>query len=376
MNLNPLAIYLHVPFCRQKCTYCDFASFAGREGQWKSYFDALRAEIDAWADELRAYEARSIFFGGGTPSLVPGKMIAETVNHLRSRVAFAPDIEITLEANPGTLDMRKLDAYRAAGINRLSMGVQSFDADMLKSLGRIHTPEMAAEAVSMARQAGFENISIDLMYALPDQSMAQWKDSLKTAAQLQLQHISAYSLIVEEGTPMFDRVSSGAACIPDDDTVNEMQRMAVDYLAHAGYRRYEISNYARPGYESRHNITYWQGGEYLGLGSAAHSLMQNRRFANPPEIDRYLAGERMLDVAERSLSDRREEMLMLSTRMVCGLNLKRWQAEFGEDFLSAHASAIRKLTNYGLIEIENDHLRLTTMGLELQDSVVLELMDD
>lgn len=373
---TPLAVYLHVPFCKQKCAYCDFASFSGREGQWDAYFDALRAEIDAWADELRAYEARSVFFGGGTPSLVPAEKIAETLKRLRASLAFAQDIEITLEANPGTLDMRKLETYRAAGVNRLSLGVQSFDAGLLKSLGRIHTPEMAIEAVSMAQRAGFENISIDLMYALPQQTMAQWKDSLKTACELGLKHISAYSLIVEEGTPMFDRVSSGEACIPDDDTVNEMQRMAVDVLARAGYARYEISNYARPGYESRHNITYWQGGDYLGLGSAAHSLMANARFANPPEIERYLAGERMLDRSGLTLADRREERLMLSTRMVCGLDLARWQAEFGEDFLAAHAPAVRKLSNYGLIEIENEHLRLTTMGLELQDSVVLELMDE
>jgi len=373
---KPLAIYLHVPFCKRKCAYCDFASFAGCENQWDAYFTALQGEIDAWAEELRAYEARSIFFGGGTPSLVPAGMIAATMARLREAIAFAEDIEITLEANPGTLDMHKLRVYREAGINRLSIGVQSFDAELLKSLGRIHTPEMAAEAVRMAREAGFENISIDLMYALPSQTMAQWKASLQQAAALELQHISAYSLIVEEGTEMFRRVSCGEASIPDDDTVNEMQRMAVNFLAQAGYARYEISNYARIGCESRHNITYWQGGEYLGLGSAAHSLMQDVRFANPPEIERYLAGERMLEKTIRSESDRKEEMLMLSTRMTCGLDLVRWQQEFGEDFLKTHAREIRKLENYGLIEITDTHLRLTTMGLEMQDSVVLELMDD
>lgn len=373
---KPLAIYLHVPFCKRKCAYCDFASFAGCESQWDAYFAALQGEMDAWAEELRAYEARSIFFGGGTPSLVPAEMIAATMARLRQVIAFAEDIEITLEANPGTLDMHKLRTYREAGINRLSIGVQSFDGELLKSLGRIHTPVMAVEAVRMAREAGFENISIDLMYALPGQTMAQWKASLQAAAELGLQHISAYSLIVEEGTEMFRRVSCGEAVIPDDDTVNEMQRMAVDFLAKAGYARYEISNYARPGCESRHNSTYWQGGEYLGLGSAAHSLMKDVRFANPPEIERYLAGERMLEKTVRSESDRKEEMLMLSTRMTCGLDLHRWQAEFGEDFLAAHAREIKKMENYGLIEITDTHLRLTTMGLEMQDSVVLELMDD
>jgi len=373
--MNPLAIYVHVPFCKRKCAYCDFASYAGCEGQIDSYFKALGDEIDAWADELRVREARSIFFGGGTPSLVPAEYIAAALGRLRKHIAFAPDIEITLEANPGTVTPEKLRIYRNAGINRLSFGVQSLDGELLRSLGRIHTPDEAREAVFMAREAGFENISIDLMYALPNQSMYQWMETLREAADMPVQHISAYSLIVEEGTEMQRRVEAGEVSIPDDDTVNEMQRMAVDYLEKAGLKRYEISNYARPGYESRHNSTYWQGGEYLGLGCAAHSLMNNMRFANPAQLENYLAGERMLEKTQRSLQDCREEMIMLSTRMVQGLDLRRWQAEFGDDLLETKAGAIHKLKNYGLIEIENDYLKLTTPGLELQDSVVLELLD-
>lgn len=228
----------------------------------------------------------------------------------------------------------------------------------------------------MTTEAGFDNLSIDLMYALPGQSMAQWSDTLARAVSLPIKHISAYSLIVEPGTEMERRVESGAAILPDDDLVNEMQRMAVQRLAEHGLARYEISNFAVPGFESRHNLTYWQDGDYLGLGSAAHSLVENERFSNPPELARYLAGERMCERTERSLRDRREEMLMLSTRTVQGMNLARWQAEFGEDFAETHARQLRKLENYGLIEIEGGFLRLTPVGLELQDSVVLELMDD
>ena len=373
--MNPLAIYIHVPFCKQKCAYCDFASYAGCEGQMDNYFNALGGEINAWADELRAYQARSIFFGGGTPSLAPAEKIAGLLGKLRGCVEFAQDAEITLEANPGTLTMEKLRIYRDAGVNRISIGVQSFDAGLLRNLGRIHDPSAAKEAVFMAREAGFENISIDLMYALPGQDMETWLETLRAAVALPLAHISAYSLIVEEGTPMHRRVQAGQALIPDDDTVNEMQRMAVHFLEKQGFARYEISNYARPGFESRHNMTYWQGGQYLGLGSAAHSLMHNSRFSNPPELERYLAGERMLDVCLRSRQDRQEEAIMLSTRTLQGLDLSRWQREFGEDFLQTRAAAIQKLTAYGLIEIEANHLRLNTMGLELQDSVVLELMD-
>lgn len=375
MNLKPLAIYVHIPFCKRKCAYCDFASFAGCEGKIDAYFNALAAEIDAWAEKLRAYQARSIFFGGGTPSIPPAEKIAAVIEKLRTHLDFAPDIEITLEANPGTLTMEKLRVYREAGVNRLSIGVQSFDGEILKNIGRIHNPDEAEEAVRMAKAAGFGNISIDLMYALPNQDMRIWNDTLNRAIRLPVSHISAYSLIVEPGTEMERRVQNGAVTIADDDTVNEMQRLAIHKLEKAGFMRYEISNFAKPGCESRHNMIYWTLGEYLGLGSAAHSLMENTRFANPPEMDRYIAGERMLDAEARSLSDQKEEMLMLSTRTLRGLDLNAWQRDFGEDFAAKHRREIEKLTNYGLIEIKNDFLSLTTMGLELQDSVVLDLMD-
>ena len=374
--MKPLAIYVHIPFCVRKCAYCDFASFAGREDSWEDYFSALHGEMDAWADPLRAYEARSVFFGGGTPSLVAAEYIAGALDHLRQLLPFSEDCEISLEANPGTLTAEKLKIYRRAGVNRLSIGVQSFDAALLRSLGRIHTPEEAAHAVLLARAEGFENLSIDLMYGLPGQRMAQWAATLERAVALPVSHISAYSLIVEEGTEMFARVRSGRACIPEDDLVNEMQRLAVCRLAETGFSRYEISNFARPGYACQHNLTYWKGGEYLGLGSAAHSLMDNARFCNPPELERYLNGERMLNRVERSRADRREEALMLATRTMQGLNLKRWQEEFGDALEETRAREIEKMRTYGLIEIVGGFLRLTPAGLELQDSVVLGLMDD
>ena len=374
--MKPIAVYVHVPFCARKCAYCDFASFAGREADWDRYFEALGGEIDAWAERLRAYEVRSVFFGGGTPSLVPATHIAEVLKRLKKYVPFAPGCEITLEANPGTLNADKLRIYRNSGINRLSIGAQSFDAEELKMLGRIHTPEQAELAVRMARDASFANVSLDLMYALPGQTMERWASTLDAALSLPIAHLSAYSLIVEDGTEMARRVRGGEVVIPDDDTVNELQRYAVRRLAQAGLMRYEISNFARPGFESRHNLTYWDGGEYLGLGSAAHSLMDNRRFSNPPELERYRAGERMLDRTERSLSDRKEERLMLATRTVRGLDLNRWRADFGEALEERRRAAIQKLEDYGLIEISGGFLRLTPMGLELQDSVVLELMEE
>lgn len=374
-QLKPIGVYVHVPFCKRKCVYCDFASYAGCEGQIDAYFQALAGEIDAWAEKLRAYQARSIFFGGGTPSLVPAEKIADAIAHLKAVLAFADDIEVTIEANPGTLDEEKLRIYRAAGVNRISIGVQSFDAAILENIGRIHTPDEAEEAVRMAKSAGFDNISIDLMYALPGQTMQIWSETIDRAIRLPVSHISAYSLIVEPGTEMERRVQSGQALIADDDTVNEMQRMAIHRLEQAGFMRYEVSNFSKEGRESRHNMIYWTDGDYLGLGSAAHSLVDNTRFANPPELRRYLSGERMLESAARSIADQKEEILMLSTRTLRGLDLKAWKVRFSEDFEQKHAREIAKLSNYGLIEIKNGFLSLTTMGLELQDSVVLELMD-
>lgn len=372
--MKPLSVYIHVPFCVRKCDYCDFASYAGREDRIAPYFCALSEEMRGWADSLCTHRVRSVFFGGGTPSLVDAGYIARALNELRAYAEFNDDAEITLEANPGTIDARKLDTYREAGINRLSIGVQSFDAGLLASIGRIHDPAQAADAVRLARACGFDNISLDLMYALPGQTMQIWRDTLDAACALPIRHISAYSLIVEDGTRMADRVQRGAAIVPDDDTVNEMQRMAVRMLAARGFERYEISNFAQIGYESRHNLNYWLGGEYLGLGSAAHSLLNNERFANPPQIDRYIVGERRLNREIRTENDCMEEMIMLQTRTVHGLDLAEWQSRFGADFVVSHDRAVRKLENYGMIEIENGFLRLTPIGLEMQDSVVLELM--
>ena len=375
MNKKPLGVYVHIPFCKKKCAYCDFASFAGCEEKFDAYFNALANEIDAWAEKLRAYQARSIFFGGGTPSIPPAEKIAAVIAQLRSHLDFAPDIEITLEANPGTLTPEKLAIYKSAGVNRISIGVQSFDAAILRNIGRIHNPDEAEEAVRMAESAGFDNVSIDLMYALPGQDMRIWSATLDRALSLPIAHISAYSLIVEPGTEMEKRVNSGVVTVADDDTVNEMQRLAIHKLEKAGFMRYEVSNFSKPGMESRHNMIYWTLGEYLGLGSAAHSMMENMRFANPPELERYIAGERMLNKEVRSLSDQKEEMLMLATRTLRGLDLAAWQRDFGEDFLKKHRRTIEKFETYGLIEVKKGFLSLTTMGLELQDSVVLELMD-
>lgn len=372
--MKPMAIYIHIPFCKRKCAYCDFVSYAGCEALYERYFSALYDEIDAWREKIGQYSLRSIFFGGGTPSLAPQEYIAQTIERIGRAMTIAPDTEITIEANPGAVDAEKLAAYRRAGVNRISFGVQSFDEGMLRAIGRIHTPQEAKEAVLLAKEAGFAHISIDLMYALPDQSMQSWRDTLHQALALPLDHISAYSLIVEENTPLGKAVREGRVSLPDEDCVNEMQRMAIVEFERAGLRRYEISNFARVGCESRHNTAYWQDIDYLGLGCAAHSLMENRRFSNPASLEEYLSGVRMQNLSERTEQDHREEILMLSTRMTRGLDLSAWTREFGECFEARYRAPIEKLRKYGLIEIENGFMRLTPMGMELQDAVVLEFL--
>ena len=371
---HPLSLYIHVPFCASKCAYCDFASFPGREGDWTRYFEALWAELDARGPELAGHRIDTAFIGGGTPTLVPAAYIARTLDRARQLAPFAPDAEITVEGNPGTLTPEKLASYRAVGINRLSLGAQSFDDGLLRSLGRIHSAAQIGEAVRMAREAGFANVSLDLMYALPGQDMGAWRDTLSRAIALGVEHLSAYSLIVEEGTPMARRVAAGEAALPEDDEVNAMQRAATAMLAAAGYRRYEISNYARPGFACRHNQVYWSRGEYLGVGCAAHSLMGECRFSNPDALDAYLEGARGPRQA-LTREDAVEETVMLSTRTARGLELAAWRAAFGAPFETGRARVLRRLRRGGLIEMNDGFLRLTERGMELQNAVVLALLD-
>ena len=372
---KPISLYIHVPFCAAKCAYCDFASFPGREADWRRYFEVLWGEIALWKPALTGYEAVTLFIGGGTPTLVPPEFLTETLERVREAVPFVRDAEITVEGNPGTLSPEKLARCRYAGVNRLSLGAQSFDNRLLKSLGRIHTAGQIAGAVAMARDAGFGNVSLDLIYALPGQDMSDWRRTLDMALALGVEHLSAYSLIVEEGTPMAMRVASGEAILPDDDEVNAMQQAAVRALASEGYQRYEISNYARPGFRCRHNLVYWQRGEYLGLGCAAHSLFGNRRFHNPDELDEYLIGRRMLEDRELTPTDAMEETLMLSTRTVRGLDLAGWQREFARPFEQGREAILAKLARSGFVEITDGFLRLTERGMELHNSVVLELLE-
>ena len=371
-------IYLHIPFCVRKCAYCDFVSFA--EGAVpEAYIDALMQEIELVACD-GAYPAAfdTIFFGGGTPSLLAGEQMRRVMEQLNAHFDIRANAERSMEMNPGTVTKEKLEAYRSAGINRISIGLQSTHDTLLQQIGRIHTFAQFEETLRSAREAGFDNINVDLMHGLPNQSVAQYLDSLKTACDLDVQHISAYSLILEEHTPLFDRVQKGEIAPPDEDLVADMQDAGIDYLEKRGFHRYEISNFAREGYACWHNLNYWRNGEYLGFGIAAHGVVRDRkwtRYANVSTLEEY---DRLLSRGKRPLSETirlspRDEMfecVMLGLRLVRGIDRAAFAARFGLDVAEAYPYAMEQLTKRGwLIETE-EAIALNRKGLDLQNEAL------
>ena len=366
--MKPLSLYLHIPFCLRKCAYCDFPSYAGREKDIPAYVEALKSEIIEAGQKWTDRRVETVFFGGGTPSVLSGKQMKTLMDAVFSSFSISPDAEISMEANPGTLTPEKLAAYREAGINRLSVGVQAMNDRLLQNIGRIHTRDEAAEAVRMAKNAGFENINIDLMYGLPGQSMGDFTDTLHQALSLPVTHLSMYSLIVEEGTPLYARVEQGEE-VPGDEETLIMQHTAAQIAAQHGLTRYEISNYARPGFECRHNLVYWRRGEYLGLGCAAHSLMENARFSNTASLNEYLSGVRTESHEPLTATDALEETVMLSLRTSEGLDLCEYRALAGSGFPGKQRH-IDRLVRESLAFVRGDRLILTERGMDVLNAVI------
>lgn len=373
--MNDAAIYVHIPFCRRKCAYCDFSSFPDQLGDVDRYLEALLQEMRAAREEYGAFAVPSVFIGGGTPSIVPGEKIARILEEIAALFCVESGAEISIEANPGTVSPEWLHAVRRAGANRLSFGAQAFQDGLLGLLGRIHRREEIGEAVAMAREAGFENLNLDLMYALPEQTMEMWHESLRCALETGVEHVSCYSLIAEEGTPLTERIARGEMRLPDDDTVIAMQREAADTLSAGGLERYEISNYALPGWESRHNMGYWRRTDYLGLGCAAHSLMRGERFCNASTLDGYFAGLRGLEREQLSREDEIEEAVLLETRTTAGIDLAAFQARYGVDFVRRFARGIGMLCENGCAQLQDGRFFLTPRGLDIQNAAVLELLE-
>lgn len=367
-----VGLYVHIPFCAAKCSYCDFYSLAHREDKMDDYCAALTAHLREVAPRMAGQQVDTVYFGGGTPSYLGPKRLAALLKTIRKGYALTADAEITLEANPDSAgDAKALKILRKAGFNRLSLGAQAMDDEMLRAIGRIHTAAQVQEAVSAARSAGFDNVSIDLMYGLPGQTMEHWQRTLESAIALGTDHVSAYGLKVEEGTPLWQRRDS--ADLPDDEAQADMYLWAVEALAAAGYAQYEISNFARPGRESRHNLRYWRMAPYAGFGPGAHSDFGNVRFAYEKDLDGYLAGEMRLSEREEILPrERCMEYIMLSLRTAEGISRTTVERTYRKPFAQAEA-VFRELAEHGLAAPTESGWRLTPRGFLVSNAIILQV---
>lgn len=371
---NTIGLYIHIPFCRQKCLYCDFPSWAGKEGQMQGYVDALTKEIQNRGKEYPDKKVVSVFFGGGTPTTLEIPMLEQLMQAVFASWDIAEDAEITTEANPGTLDKEMANALKKMGFNRLSMGVQAWQNRLLKELGRIHTIEVFQENYQAVRKAGFENVNTDLMFALPNQSMADWQETVKNIAALEPEHISAYSLILEEGTPFFDRYEKGELKPAEEDLDREMYQWAVEYLAEKGYEQYEISNFAKKGRQSRHNRIYWQTEEYLGMGLGSHSYMEGERFHNIYDLQEYIEANGDVSLLKEDIEiiteeDALAEFMFLGLRLTEGVSFDRFRERFGKGMKNIYGSQIEALVKEGLLEEDAVGVRLTRRGVDVSNVV-------
>lgn len=385
MNPDVFGVYVHIPFCVHKCNYCDFLSFPAAGDAHRAYTKAVLQEIEGLDEDKR--QVASLFFGGGTPSAIDSSLIVSIVEALKNKFSFSKDAEITIECNPGTLTNEKASDYIRCGINRISFGLQSTDNKVLKMLGRIHTYEDFTQSLDIARRAGFTNISADIMSALPGQSVNDYTNTLNTVAELGLQHISAYSLIVEEDTHLYEHLKDYPP-LPDEDAERNMYHITEDILAGAGFHRYEISNYAKPGYESRHNKSYWELTDYIGLGLGASGFYKGKRYSNTSDFKTYIEGTAkgemsfIREVEESSVRDRIEEYMFLGLRKMEGVSYREFFKIFGQDIHRIYADVISKGIKQGLLEEYNNpadggvYLKLTSYGIDVSNTVMSEFIID
>lgn len=375
-----LELYLHIPFCVSKCKYCDFLSAPSGEKQRQIYVERLCRRIRYWSDVIHnyGYEIVSIFVGGGTPSILTEAQITQVFEAVHESFPIRGDAEITLEMNPGTDVKDKLPVYRELGINRLSMGLQSADNEELKCLGRIHTYEDFRQVYQWAREAGFTNINVDLMSAIPEQTLESYEDTLRKVADLEPEHISAYSLIIEEGTPFYERYGEGrhAEELPDEDIERQMYVRTGEILEDYGYHRYEISNYAKDGYECRHNLGYWDRKEYLGLGAGASSLMDHIRWKEPDHIgpSTGLVLEEREDFTRLRRKDEMEEFMFLGLRKINGVSEHDFYKSFRVSMDEIYKDSIENLIKEGLLVREEDRIRLTDRGIDLSNYALSQFL--
>ena len=382
MNQKELELYIHIPFCVKKCSYCDFLSAPATEQTKEAYMAALFAEIGGRAKDYKDRIVTSVFIGGGTPSLLSGDSIRQLMEHIREGFSLAPDAEITMEVNPGTVTAEKLTAFYGAGINRLSIGMQSAQEQELKILGRIHDFDGFCQVYREAVEAGFTNINVDVMSGLPGQTLASYKDTLEKVLRLEPmpQHISAYSLIVEEGTPFAAMADRGELPLPEEDTERAMYEETIEVLAGYGFHRYEISNYALDGYECRHNVGYWIRRDYLGFGIGAASLIGNVRFQNGRDLNAYLAHPLACREEEQSLitQEQMEETMFLGLRLIRGVSYPEFARCYGQTLEEVYGEVIARNEADGLLTVREDEtgrrLMLTGRGLDVSNYVMAQFL--
>ena len=384
--LETVSLYLHIPFCHTRCYYCDFNTYAGILPLREPYVRALLTEI-AMAGRMAQHpdgtprRTRTIFFGGGTPSLLTVGQVTRLLDSCRQAFAVDQEAEITLEANPGTLGPEQLVGLCAAAVNRLSLGAQSFDAQLLETLGRIHSPEEIVQALYNARAAGFTSINLDFMFGLPGQTMRHWRETLDRALSLRPEHLSLYSLIIEEGTPFYTWTHEGRITPGDEDLCADMYEYADERLQAEGYENYEISNWALPGHQSQHNLTYWRNLPYLGMGAGAHSFFGRRRFStvlNPQEYIRLLNRQQRPEAESETIEPAQEmsETAFLGLRTAMGLHLPTFEQRFGVSFTHFAGQRLRLVEEAGLLEQKEGWLRLSKRGRLLGNEVFLRLLPD
>jgi oxygen-independent coproporphyrinogen-3 oxidase len=372
--MDHLGVYVHIPFCVAKCHYCTFNSYAGLEHLHREYIAALVREMGLWARSRPPVQASSVYLGGGTPTAVSVELLGAILRACTDRLNPAPRAEISIEANPGTVSATSLAALRARGVNRLSLGAQSFDDSALRLLGRIHTSADAKRSYDLAHAAGFDNVNLDLIYGIPRQTLEGWKADLSDAIQLRPEHLSLYCLTVEEGTPLAESISRGELPCPDPDLAADMYVYAEERLADAGYEHYEISNWALAGRRCQHNITYWRNLPYVGFGAGAHSFHGGCRYYNVSSVQEYVqrvmegqqpqAGRESIDEAAEM-----SETVILGLRMCEGVMFRDFEDRFGVSAVRTHGEQIRELIDLGLLEANASGIRLTARGQLLGNEV-------
>ena len=409
--MKELELYLHIPFCERKCAYCDFLSAPADLPVRISYIKKLQEEIAYYGAQYGEYQVSSIFFGGGTPTILEGYQLAAILETVKEHFNITTDAEITVECNPGTLTAGKAEKLVQAGFNRLSMGLQSADDRELQLLGRIHNFAQFLESYDLARKAGFQNINVDLMSALPGQTLKSWQDTLQKVTALRPEHISAYSLIIEEGTPFYERFAEDERIreegghprlLPEEDVERQMYELTETFLQIKGYERYEISNYAKPGYECRHNCGYWTRKDYLGLGLGASSLVEHQRFQNTSELKTYLEQEyssqcegqheriaetiqlqeetgltqtgHHIHIETLDKKSEMEEFMFLGLRLMAGISRQQFEKKFQVTLNSVYGEVLRKLKGEQLIEEVAGYVRLTEHGIDVSNYVLAEFL--